>query len=344
MTAPSLSVIVPAHRAPRDLERCIAALRLSDLDPEAWELIVADDGSADDETARVAQGADRVVALPPPARGPAAARNAGAAVARGEFIAFVDADVLVHTDTLRRMLGGLENSAAPAAVFGSYDDTPAAAGIVAQYRNLLHHRVHQRNAGEVESFWAGCGAVRRSAFDAVGGFDSQRFRRPEIEDVDLGYRLRDAGHRILLDPLILCTHLKRWSLAGMITSDFSRRGLPWARLLAERKMLLSPRGLSLGASERASATFAATTALSVLLALLYESRAAALLAAAALVLFVAANARLFGWFGAKRGAVFAVSAGVLHLVYNVNAVAAFAIGALQSISSRSGREHYTRPR
>lgn len=344
MTEPLLSVIVPAHRAPRDLERCIGALNASDLDRHAWELIVVDDGSEDPETARIATTADRAVTLPAPASGPAAARNAGAEAAHGRWLAFVDADVLVHRDALRRMLDGLEKSSA-AAIFGSYDDMPAAPGIVSQYRNLLHHRVHQRNAGDVESFWAGLGAIERSAFDAVGRFDAARFRRPEMEDVDLGYRLRDAGYRIVLDPAVLGTHLKRWTLGGMITSDFSRRGLPWARLLAERKMLLNPRGLSLGAGERASAAIALVTAMSAIVAVVLQSRGAALLFAALFILFIASNSALFGWLRARRGWRFAVSAVVLHFIYSVNAVAALAVGAIQGlVSPRSEPARYTRHR
>jgi GT2 family glycosyltransferase len=164
----------------------------------------------------------------------------------------VDADVLVHPEALRLLLSAFDDPAI-AAAFGSYDDAPVAQGVVSQYRNLLHHHVHQRNAGEVESFWAGLGAVRRSVFDVSGGFDEITYRRPEMEDVELGYRIRDAGHRIVLDPGVQGTHLKIWTLGGMLTSDFIRRGVPWARLLVRRGMLLHPKGLSLGAGERISA-------------------------------------------------------------------------------------------
>ena len=65
---------------------------------------------------------------------------------------------------------------------------------MAAFRNLLHHVVHQRSAGHVRSFWAGLGAVRRTAFDAAGGFDAERYPQPSIEDVELGGRLaRQAG-------------------------------------------------------------------------------------------------------------------------------------------------------
>ena len=94
------------------------------------------------------------------------------------------------------------------AVFGSYDDAPAAAGLVARYKNLYHHYVHQRSGASAQSFWAGCGAVRRSAFLAVGGFDEERYPRPSIEDIELGYRLTDAGYRIRFRPDLMVKHLK----------------------------------------------------------------------------------------------------------------------------------------
>src|SRR5205807_8681242 len=62
------------------------------------------------------------------------------------------------------------------------------------------------------TFWAGLGAVRRDAFEAVGGFDAERYLVPSVEDIDLGARLATTGHRIELDPAVQGTHLKAWSL------------------------------------------------------------------------------------------------------------------------------------
>ena len=107
------------------------------------------------------------------------------------------------------------------ALFGSYDDTPAAPGIVSQYRNLLHHFVHQQGdfhqgIRPVHTFWTGCGTIRRDVFLAFGGFDPRLYPRPAIEDIELGYRLTRAGHRIVLARDVLATHMKRWSLVEMI--------------------------------------------------------------------------------------------------------------------------------
>ena len=168
-------------------------------------------------------------------RGPAAARNHGAQHARGDALLFVDSDVVVAPGTLEQVAALLVRRPDVAAVFGSYDANPAAAGTVSRYKNLLHHFVHQNGAAEASTFWAGCGAIRRSAFEAVGGFDQVRFRRPSIEDIELGHRLRRAGHRILLDKTLQVNHLKRWTLASLLWTDVVGRAVPWSRLILESR-------------------------------------------------------------------------------------------------------------
>src|SRR5690606_2357585 len=95
---------------------------------------------------------------------------------------------------------------------------PAASNILSQYKNLFHHFVHQQGRREAKTFWAGCGAIRRSVFEEVGGF-STAYGRPCIEDIELGSRLVRAGRRIVLDKSIQARHLKRWSLWSVIKSD-----------------------------------------------------------------------------------------------------------------------------
>ena len=205
-----LSAIVPASDGPATLDRCLGALERSTRPP------------------------DDVVAVTEPAGcGPAAARNAGAARTRGDVLVFVDSDVEVHEDALERIRQAFASDPRLSALFGSYDDAPAHEDAVSRFRNLLHHHVHATGAGEVGTFWAGLGAVRRDAFEAAGGFDATRFPRPAVEDIDLGMRLKATGARIRLDPAIRGKHLKVWGLGEMIVTDFACRGVPWTRLQLE---------------------------------------------------------------------------------------------------------------
>ena len=85
------------------------------------------------------------------------------------------------------------------AVFGSYDDLVATTGVVAGFRNLLHHTCTSARPATAATFWAGLGAVRSEALRAVGGFDADRYPAPSIEDIELGAASAGAG-RIVLDP------------------------------------------------------------------------------------------------------------------------------------------------
>ncbi len=312
---PTLSVIVPLHDAPENLRRCIEGLRGSSA---AHELILADDASSDPATlALVRESGARGVRLEQN-RGPAAARNAGARIARGELLAFVDSDVVVHPDALARIQAALAGDPALVAVFGSYDERPAARGLVSEYRNLLHHWTHHRGAGEASTFWAGLGAIRRAAFEAAGGFD-ERYARPSIEDIELGMRLKAAGGRLRLEPGIQGTHLKRWRFLDMLRVDVARRAVPWTRLVAQRPDV--PAALNLAAGQKLCVALVFLALLAIPLGALEPRLRASLvwlwlpLLLLAPVLWI--NREFYAFLHRHRGTLFALGGMGLHLLYFV---------------------------
>src|SRR5207245_252261 len=86
------------------------------------------------------------------------------------------------------------------------------------------------------TFWTGCGAIRRRDFIDHGGFDPGLYRRPAIEDIELGYRLTRSGCKILLARDVQATHLKRWTLWNVIKTDIFQRGVPWALLMKRSRV------------------------------------------------------------------------------------------------------------
>jgi len=186
--------------------------------------------------------------------GPARARNIGAAAASSDILVFIDADVCVHSDTLARISRHFRENRRLDAVFGCYDDSPASPDFLSQYRNLMHRYVHRRGRREASTFWTGCGAVRRRVFEACGGFQ-ESIRRPAMEDVELGYRLRAADRRILLDHDLEVQHWKQWRLCSMVKTDLFYRGVPWVELILRYRFL--PNDLNVGAGQRASLAAAA---------------------------------------------------------------------------------------
>jgi len=333
---PYLSIIVPVKNGHSVLPTMLGNLVRSELPRESWELVVVDDGSTDDSPAIASEYADLVIRLPGRSRGPGYARNRGVERARGECLVFLDSDVVVRPDTLSRIAATMSSRPDVDAVFGAYCDEPAAAGVVSQYRNLLHHYTHDQEPGEAQTFWAGCGCVRRSVFVAVGMYDEWRFSRPQIEDVELGYRMSAHGYHILLQPDIQVTHLKRWTFRGMLKADFMDRGVPWARLLAEQRALLGPaalkaKTLSLRAKEKSNTFFVCLGLLLLALSVPPKDHLLATLGALCLVIVIIRGTPLYAFFRRKRGLVFAICGVVLHMIYYLTAAVSVVWGAFLAL-------------
>jgi glycosyltransferase involved in cell wall biosynthesis len=311
-----VSVIVPALNAQATMPRVLEALRASDFPRHRWELIVVDDGSTDETANIAARYADTVVRLPGRNHGPAYARNRGFEVSSGEVVVFFDADVVVHRDSLRLFVEFLEKHPDVAGVFGSYDSQPTDPGLMSQYRNLLHHYVHQQNPGEVASFWAGAGALRRDVFEDAGMYDEWHFSRPQIEDIELGARISQMGQRCILAPEIQVTHLKRWTLGSLVRTDLRDRGIPWARLLAHRGALLAVGALNLKWTEKAN-VIVVWLALLFFLASAGWGHAWTLYAGLACIsCSLLLNWKLWLFFSRTRGVFFAIRVMPAHLLYH----------------------------
>ena len=307
--APTISVIIPVYNGAAYLSSCLEAVAASNY--RSYECIVVNDGSSDDSEKIAGQFSARVLNLSGGPFGPAYARNRGAEVARGAGLFFLDADIVISPGALRRVQNLFQERTDVAAVFGSYDARPAARGVISQYRNLLHHFVHQNGNREASTFWAGCGAIRRSVFEKIGGFDEKRFRRPSIEDIELGYRLRQSGYRILLDKRLQGTHLKRWNLYSLIQTDICCRALPWSRLILDTKKL--PNDLNLRLGQRVS--FALVALVCAFLALAVFQSRWLIVSASALLAVIVLNRKLYLTFFRQRGVFFTVACIPLHLLY-----------------------------
>lgn len=316
LTPQHVSLIVPVYNGGEHWTRVLDAL--SALKPAPGEIIVVDDGSTDESSALARARGLNVLTTPLARGGPAIARNIGAAHAQGDVLFFIDADVLVKPDAIARITNALSD-ANLSAIFGAYDDAPGDAAFVSQYRNLLHHYVHQTSSENASSFWAGCGAIRRRAFNELGGFAAE-YGRPSIEDIELGNRLKKSGGQIRLAKDFQVKHLKRWTLRSLIVTDIRDRALPWAELIARQGEL--PADLNLKISHRLSAVLCW-----LLLAAIFAGIVSPLFWFAALALvfgLLALNFDLYRFLFQKRGAWFVARALPLHWLYYLYSSATFA--------------------
>ena len=208
--APRVSVIVPARNEARNVGACVRALRAS-AHPRL-EIIVVDDGSTDgtgDAARRAAEGDARVRVLrgePLPAGwfGKAWACEQGVRAARGELLAFADADVAAHPELVGRTVAALRGrgaallSAMPRQVLGGFWErvVMAQVGMLFLARYPDPERVNRSAQTRDKIALGGYILVRRDAYDAIGGH--RAVRHDVAEDMALAQRFHALGHAPLL--------------------------------------------------------------------------------------------------------------------------------------------------
>jgi GT2 family glycosyltransferase len=230
-----VSVIIPYYNAFATLKQTLDSISQSDY-PHV-EIITIDDKSTDDSSEHIADAPGIHLTMLRQS-GAAIARNLGVSASSGEILFFVDADVTIQPNTISEVVRTFEQNEGPAACFGQYTPLPADRNFSTVYKNLVHHFTHQTSNEQARTFWCGCGAVKRSDFLEVGGFD-ESFVAASVEDIDLGYRLSEKGKPILLNKKLQVTHGKKYTLLSLIRSDLFNRAIPWTKLMATRNVFVA---------------------------------------------------------------------------------------------------------
>lgn len=203
-----ISIIVPVFNEQGCLADCLDSLLNLDYPVHQREIIVVDNNSSDNSAHIIKNYPVRYVFEP--RRGAAAARNSGAAEARGDVLAFVDADCLVYEDWLKEICRVLANPSVDA-VMGVSEGM--AGNIWADFRqrqveNLLAEaraEAHNVSRATTTSF-----AIRKKVFMENGGFDASFFR---AHDIEFSIRLHRRGCKIVLAPRVRVRHIHPTSLS-----------------------------------------------------------------------------------------------------------------------------------
>ncbi len=322
----TVSVIIPVHNGGENFRRCLSSL--NGASPQANEIIVVADGDTDGSW-RLAEKFGAKVLRNPVTQGPAHARNLGAQTAQGDILFFVDADVVIAPEAIRKVESAFSNDPQLTALFGSYDEDPAETNFLSQYKNLFHHYVHQMSQEEASTFWSGCGAIRRRIFMELGGF-AESYRAPSVEDIELGYRLKKAGYRILLCKGLHVKHLKHWGVSSLIQSDFFLRALPWTQLILRDRRFIDDLNVRLTSRVSVMLTYGFLAAL----AGGYWWLGSFVLASVLALLLLTINMPVYKFFLRKRGIGFMIRTIPWHWFYYFYSGLAFAIGVGRYLFSR----------
>lgn len=233
---PAYSVVIPTYNSCRTLEKLLKSLEGQEFTD--FETIVIDDGSSDG-TASMVKDFQVYYELQDENRGPATARNRGAELATAEWIVFADADTEFQPDTLKTIDEVLKNCDADALV-GAYSGTPANSGFVPKYKALWEYATidlgipaDERGLSRIHTWAPRPGIVRKSALESVNGFDT-RFRGADLEDMEFGYRLSQAGYAIYMAHNVRIKHNYPASIRKELT-PFARRAALWMRMMRSRR-------------------------------------------------------------------------------------------------------------
>ena len=228
-----VSAIVPVFNGSATLREAIDSVLeqgSSDL-----ELIVVDDGSTDSTPAIIDSYGDQIRCIRQPNAGPAVARNAGARNARGEYLAFLDADDRWLSGILQQMISALDSDLGCVVAYGNL------LMVDSEGRSLATHLIGgdydhapsmEEILGRMWPIMPSAALIRRSAFDACGGF-VEDFRGAGYEDALLWLRLREAGHFCYI-PEALAAWRFSWFPTPLKARPCSGDADTFARLVSQR--------------------------------------------------------------------------------------------------------------
>ena len=210
---PAVSVVIPAYRSPDRLRACLEALGRSDLDRDAFEVVVVDDGSPQPLAAEVAdlEGTLQLRVHRQTNAGPAAARNTGARLAAGELLAFTDDDCRPAPAWLPALLDAHDGGKT---LLGGEVVNELGENLYAEASQQLVSFLYEWYGGGRGAFFASNNlAVPRDRFLQVGAFD-ESFPRPGGEDRELCERWRETGGALRFVPDAVVHHQHTMGLAG----------------------------------------------------------------------------------------------------------------------------------
>jgi len=211
-----ISVVIPVRNSASTLGRCLEALASQSVPASRYEIIVVNDGSTD-ATQQVALS-HAVACLNIEPSGPAAARNQGAAQARGELILFTDGDCAPAPDWIERLSAPFVDAEVVGArgVYRTRQTSLIARFVQQEYQDKYDRTAQQASIDFIDTYSA---AYRRPVFQANGGFETA-FSAPSVEDQEFSFRLAEKGYKLVFAPLAAVYHQHDRTLGEYIRRKF----------------------------------------------------------------------------------------------------------------------------
>jgi glycosyltransferase involved in cell wall biosynthesis len=227
-----ISIIIPTYNSSRTIRLCLEGIMNQHEKPD--EVIVVDDCSKD-STLEIINDFDVKLIRNLSNRGPSYSRNKGAQVASGDILFFVDSDILIPEDATMKIKEIFDKMPDISCLCGIYSVIPLIEKrFISSYRIIQSHYWKKSGCGFVTRFSVSVGAIKKEAFDAVGGFNEE-FSKADVEDYEIGHKLIEKGYKIYQTDKIQAKHDGIYLFRDLISTLFRRSFLYFSLLLRRKK-------------------------------------------------------------------------------------------------------------
>lgn len=237
--APLVSVIIPTYNRKESILPTLDSLARQTYPSDQFEIIVVDDGCTDGTSETVAAEYPAVHLIGQTNQGAAAARNTGATLARGDYLVFIDDDIVLHEQYLEEIVGACarEHTFLAMGQVQPAVDAPVDPWSLVRTREYRASMVNQTTEVPFTSCVSNNLCLRKSAFLDVGGWHNVVGDGPATwADVLFGHAAHQKGYKLILVPAARLWHHDRWAT----TLDLARQRAELVGRLAPRLFDHSP--------------------------------------------------------------------------------------------------------
>jgi GT2 family glycosyltransferase len=206
----NVSVVVPAYNAESTLADCIGSLLRLHYSREQVEFIFVDNASTDRTRTILGSYHGQITVLFENKRGAAAARNAGLRHARGEIIAFIDADCVADPDWLKNLILPLHDP--KVGIVGGRILAQEPTNKIEAFGETIHDHNLSINAWKPPYAMTANWSSPLAVLESVGLFDEKFLRG---QDCDLSYRIVQAGYKLVYQPEAVVYHKNKKTVSGL---------------------------------------------------------------------------------------------------------------------------------
>jgi glycosyltransferase involved in cell wall biosynthesis len=211
---PMVSVIIPSYNSKKTIDQCLTAV-LSAL-PADKEVIVVDDVSTDESPAIISKYPVSLFRLEKNS-GPARARDYGVKKAKGNFLVFIDSDIIIQKDTIIELIKVIDDKQAGGVIGLSKSLSNDLVSCSFSVRSLGVSSVSDKRVREIASVGAGLTVYPRKVFLELKGYDEELRIG---EDLDFNTRLKKAGYKQFLVPSAIAYHDHPSTIEGVARKWF----------------------------------------------------------------------------------------------------------------------------